>query len=103
MLTLRVYFLPGLCHSGSSTSFLNRDVLANVKKLGIAYSVVSEQETCLMADGQACDIRETVSLSVKIRTFSWKFEFFIMEDCPVNSTLRVDFLFLLRLILILEI
>jgi hypothetical protein len=45
-----------------------------------------------MADGQACDIRESVSLSVKIRTFSWKFKFFIMENCPVNCILGVDFL-----------
>jgi hypothetical protein len=63
MLTLEGYFLTGLCDSGSSTSFLRRDVFANVKKLGIAYSVASEQETCLMADGQTCDIRESVSLS----------------------------------------
>jgi hypothetical protein len=45
-----------------------------------------------MADGQACDIRESVSLSVKIRTFSWKFKFFVMEDCPVLCILGVDFL-----------
>jgi hypothetical protein len=37
-------------------SFLRSDVFANVKKIGITYSVVSEQETCLMADGQAYDI-----------------------------------------------
>jgi hypothetical protein len=55
MLTLGGNFLPGLCDSGSSTSFLRRDVLANVKKIGITYSVVSEQDTCLMVDGQACE------------------------------------------------
>jgi hypothetical protein len=68
MLTLGGYFLPVLCDSGSSMSFLRRDVFEKVKQLGITYSVVSEQETCVMADGQAYNLRESVLLSIKIRT-----------------------------------
>jgi hypothetical protein len=44
-----------------------------------------------MADGQENEKRESVLLSDKIRTFSWKFKFFAMEDCPIPCRSRLSF------------
>jgi hypothetical protein len=73
MISLGKYFLPALCDSGSSMYFLRRDVLEKIKQLDITYKVSPVQEARLMVDGQAYDVKESVSLPVKIQIFSWKF------------------------------
>lgn len=45
-----------------------------------------------MADGQSCVVEEAVALHIKLRSFSWTYLFFILEDSPAPCILGADFL-----------
>jgi hypothetical protein len=69
MIYLGKYFIPALCDSDLSMPFLRRDVLEKIKQLGITYKVSPVQEASLMADVQTYDVKESISLPVKIQIF----------------------------------
>lgn len=78
--------------TGSSFSFIRRDVLDNCKALGLPYTLETTQESCLMANGKPCVASEVAVLEVRIQSSSWKFQFFILDNCPIPCILGVNFL-----------
>jgi hypothetical protein len=70
MLTIRKYCLPAILDSGSSFSFLRRDVFQRVLGLGLSCSSETTNREVRMAFGQSCVIKELISLQVKIHSFS---------------------------------
>jgi hypothetical protein len=78
--------------SGSSLSFIRRDVIDNCKLLGLPYTLETTQERCLMANGEPCVASEVALFEVKLQSSSWKFQFFILDDCPIPCILGVNFL-----------
>jgi hypothetical protein len=71
-------------------SFLRHDVLDNIERLGLPYTLETAEEHCLMASGESCVISEVVVLGIKM-PFSWKFMFSVLGDCPIPCILGVDF------------
>jgi hypothetical protein len=92
--TLRTvnFYLPAMLDSGSSRSFIRRDVFDAIKKSGLSYTVETTEERCLMANGESCILSEVIRLGIKIHSFSWKFGFLVLGGCPVPCILGVDFL-----------
>jgi hypothetical protein len=84
--------LPALLDSGSSLSFVRRDVFENIKELGLPHTVETMQECCQVANAGVCEIMLAVVLSIKVDLFSWKVRFPVFDHCPVPCILGVDFL-----------
>jgi hypothetical protein len=78
--------------SGSSLSFVRRDVFENIKELGVPCTVETTQERCQIANAGVCEFTQAVILSIKLELFSWKVRFLGFDQCPVPSILGVDFL-----------
>ncbi|PNF31069.1 hypothetical protein B7P43_G17391, partial [Cryptotermes secundus] len=91
-LSIGAYWLPAVFDSGSSRSFIRRDVLHNIKELGLPCTLQPVQERCVMANGEPCVIAEKAVLGIKIGTFSWKWRFSILRDSPIPCILGVDFM-----------
>jgi transposase InsO family protein len=84
--------LPAMLDSGSSLSFVTRDVFDNIKELGLPYTVETTRERCQMANAGVCDVTQTIVLPVKLDDLSWKLRFLLFDRCPVPCILGVDFL-----------
>ena len=78
--------------SGSSVSFVRRDVLDDIDNLRLPYKLETTGERCQAANGEPCNITKAVILTVKLHGYSWKVRFLIFEQCPVPCVLGVDFL-----------
>jgi hypothetical protein len=69
MLSIRNYCLPAILDSGSSFSFVRRDVFQQIQSLGLPCLVEVVNHTCHMASGQSSVIKEAVSLQIKLHSF----------------------------------
>jgi hypothetical protein len=78
--------------SGSSQSFLRRDVPDNIKRLGLSYSVETTERRSLMVNVESCVSSEVIVLVIKIHSFAWKFNFLVLDKCPITCILGVDFM-----------
>jgi hypothetical protein len=94
MLTIGDYCLPAILDTGSSFSFVRRDVFQQILSLGLPCRVETTNRNLHMASGQSCVIKEAVSLQIKLHSFSWKYIFLVLDNSPVPSTsiLEADFL-----------
>jgi transposase InsO family protein len=92
MLRLESFCLPAMLDSGSSLSFLRRGVLNNIIALGLPHTLKTVKEYCQLANGETCVVSEVVVLRIKLHSFSWKFSFLVLDDCPIPCILGVDFL-----------
>jgi hypothetical protein len=64
------YYLPAVLDTGSSRSFVRRDVVDNIKNLKLPHTLHTTQEQNLLVNGQECVSTEAITLQMKIRTFS---------------------------------
>jgi hypothetical protein len=78
--------------TGSSVSFMRRDVLNKIKELGLPRKVITVEESCRTVSGEFCVVTQAVWLTIKLHSFSWKTRFLIFEHCPLPCVLGVDFL-----------
>jgi hypothetical protein len=78
--------------SGSSVSFVRREVLDEIDNLGLPYKLETTGERCQAANGEPCNIMKAVVMTVKLHGFAWKVRFLIFEQCPVPSVLGLYFL-----------
>jgi hypothetical protein len=83
--------------TGLSVSFIRRDVLNNIKDLGLPHKVLAIEERCQMVSGESCSVTQAIWLTISLHSFSWKIRFLIFEHCPVPCVLGVDFLERIRL------
>jgi hypothetical protein len=49
--------------------------------------------TCLLADGQRCEVTDAVKLHVKLLSFSWDHEFKVLRGGPFPAILGLDFFY----------
>jgi hypothetical protein len=78
--------------SGSSQSFLRRDVPHNIKRLVLPHSVETTKRRSLMMNGESCVSSEVIILGIKMHSFAWKFNFLVLDKCPITCILGVDFM-----------
>jgi hypothetical protein len=69
--------------SGSSLSFVRRDVFENIKELGLPHTDATTQERCHVVKAGVCEITQAVVLSIKVELISWKVRFLVFDHCPV--------------------
>jgi hypothetical protein len=91
-LAIKKYRLPAILDYGSSFSFMRRDVFQRISALGLLCSSEATNREIHVASGQGCVISDLVSLQIKIRSFSWKYTFFVLDHSPVPCILGADFL-----------
>ena len=70
--TVRIgeFCLPAMLDSGSSRSFIRRDVLDTIKRQRLPYTVETTEERCLMANGETCVLSEVCVLGISCIPFS---------------------------------
>jgi hypothetical protein len=78
MLTIGDYGLPAILDSGSSFSFIRRDVYQQILRLGLPCRVETLDPTLHMASGQSCVLKEAVALQIKFHSFSWSYTFLVL-------------------------
>jgi hypothetical protein len=91
VLNIRQWSLPALLDSGSSRSFLRKDV-EKMKQLNLVLSVQTVNGNYVTAGGQSCEVTEAVICIIKIQSFSWKLKFLVFDQCPVPCLLGTDFM-----------
>jgi len=47
--------------------------------------------TCLLPDGQRCEVTDAVKLHIKLLSFSWDQEFKVLRGEPFSAILGLDF------------
>jgi hypothetical protein len=52
--------------SGSSLSFVGREVFNNIKELGLPHTVDKTQERCQTANAGICDVTQAVVLPIEL-------------------------------------
>jgi hypothetical protein len=62
--------LPAMIDSGSSLSFVRRDVFENIKELGLPCTVETTQERCQLANVGVCEFTQAIVLSIKLDLLS---------------------------------
>ncbi|PNF24849.1 hypothetical protein B7P43_G12918 [Cryptotermes secundus] len=70
--TVRIgdFCLPAMLDSGSSRSFIRRDVLDTIKGWNLPYTVETTEERCLMANGESCVLSWVCVLGIRLHSFS---------------------------------
>jgi hypothetical protein len=81
-LELKVGKVPALIDTGAQFSCIRSDVaeFVNVREEPCVFTSCSV--TCLLADGQRCEVTEAVKLHVKLLSFSWDHEFKVLRGGP---------------------
>jgi hypothetical protein len=92
VLNIKQWCLPALLDSGSSRSFLRKDVFEKMKQLNLVLSVQSANGRYVIAGGQSCEVKEAGICNIKIQSFSWKLKFLVFDHCPVPCLLGTDFM-----------
>jgi hypothetical protein len=72
-----------LFDSVSVGSFVRHDVFGRIKRLGRKHFVFWQVGECLMVNGTRCSFKESVWLQVKVKSFSWRVKFAVIDSCPV--------------------
>ncbi|PNF36842.1 hypothetical protein B7P43_G09252, partial [Cryptotermes secundus] len=91
LLTIKEYCLPAISDSGSSSSFIRRNVFQRIRSLGLPCWSEAVSQSCRATNGQNCAISLAVLLQTKLHSFSWKYSFLIFDDSPVPCILGADF------------
>jgi len=89
---LNVGKVPALIDTGAQFSCIRSDVAEFLKLREEPCVVTSCSMTCLLADGQRCEVTEAVKLHVKLLSFSWDHEFKVLRGGPFPAILGLDFL-----------
>jgi hypothetical protein len=71
--------LPEMLDSGSSLSFVRRDVFDNIKRLGLPYTGETTLERNEMANAGLCDVTQAIILPIKLEDFLWKRRFLVFD------------------------
>jgi hypothetical protein len=70
IIAVKDYCVPAILDSGSSFSFIRRDVLQQVISLRLPCRIFMTDRVFHMAAGQSHMIKQAVSLQIKIQSFS---------------------------------
>jgi hypothetical protein len=90
-LNFKVCEVPSLVDTGAQFSCIHRDVMQTLVELGVRVQKGTCKLSCHLANGLPCEIKETVQLHFLLGTFSWSFQFKILEG-PFCILLGLDFL-----------
>ena len=84
--------LPAIVDTGAQFSCIRSDVIEYLYLSGVSCSFLPCHVGCLLADGTTSQVSNTVKLHVSLLSFSWDFEFKILNNGPFPVILGLDFL-----------
>ena len=90
-LELKVGKVPALINTGAQFSCIRSDVAEFLNLRGEPCVFTSCSVTCLLADGQRCEVTGSVKLHVKLLSFSWDHELKVLRGGPFPAILGLDF------------
>jgi len=90
-LELKVGKVPALIDTGAQFSCIRSDVAEFLNLWEEPCVVTPCSVTCLLADGQCCEVTEAVKLHVKLLPFSWDHEFKVLRGGLFPAILGLDF------------
>jgi len=91
-LELKVGKVTALIDTGAQFSCIRSDVAEFLKLREEPFVVTSCCVTCLLADGQRCEVTEAAKLHVKLLSFSWEHELKVLGGGPFPAILGLDIL-----------
>lgn len=68
-----------LLDSGSSKSFVNGDLMSQLKRKFPKLKIQEVEESCTLANAHQVNVNQRVSLTVHFDNFTWKHDFLILE------------------------
>jgi hypothetical protein len=101
-LNFRLGEVPSLVDTGAQFSCIRQDVIQTLLDLGVKAKKSSCRLSCHLANGLCFDVKETVQLHFLLGTFSWNFQFKILEGGPFPIILGLDFLSHSKMVMDLE-
>ena len=88
--------------TGAQFLCIRRDVMQTLVDLGVKAKKDSCMLLCHLANGMRCDVKEMVQLHFLMGSFSWNFQFKILEGGPFPIILGLDFLSHSKMVMDLE-
>ena len=84
--------LPAIVDTGAQFSCIRSDVIEYLYCRGVSCSFLPCHVACLLADGTASQISNAVKIHVALLSYSWDYEFKILDNAPFPVILGMDFL-----------
>ena len=88
--------------TGAQFSCIHRDVKQTLADLGMKAKKGSCQLSCHLANGMCCNVKAMVQLHFLLGSYSWNFQFKILEGGPFPIILGLDFLSHSKMVMDLE-
>jgi len=92
MLELKTGKVPALIDTAAQFSCIRSDVAEFIYLREEPCSFSSCSVSCLLADGQRCEVTNAVKLHVKLLSFSWDNEFKVLRGGSFPAILELDFM-----------
>lgn len=81
-----------LLDSGSSRSFVSKDLFEKLTKLKLIKRVNKINQTVEVANQSKVTVRKEIVIHIKIENFSWDFQFWVLNSLPFQMILGYDFM-----------
>jgi hypothetical protein len=91
-LKFKVGEVPAVIDTGAQFSCVRQDVADFLHLVGEKCVFSPCSLSCILADGQRCDVMRTVEFHVKLLEFTWNHEFKVLKGGPFPAILGMDFL-----------
>ena len=91
-LSLKERYIPAIVDTGAQFSCIRTDVIEYLVLTGEPHSLRPCQVNCVLADGTTACVSNAVKLHVGLMSFSWDYEFKVLNAGPFPAILGLDFL-----------
>lgn len=81
-----------LLDSGSSRSFISKELFNKLKELKLIKDVLKANHTVEVANQNKVTVRKEVTIHLKLEGFSWDFQFWVLNSLPFQMILGYDFM-----------
>jgi hypothetical protein len=91
-LEFRTGKVPALVDTGAQFSCIRGDVAEFLHLMGEPTKFMQCSVSCVLADGQRCQVTNAMNTRVKLLSFTWRHEFKVLNGGPFPVILGIDFL-----------
>jgi hypothetical protein len=91
-LDLKIGKVPALADTGAQFSCVRSDVIEYLYLRGEAYTFFPCTLPCFLPDGSKAQVNDAMRLHVRLLSFSWDYEFKVLNDGPFPAIIGMDFL-----------
>ena len=91
-LSIKGRSLPAIVDTGAQFSCIRSDVIEYLRASGVPCSFLPCRVGCVLADGTGSQISNAVKIHVGLLSYTWNYEFKILNSGPFPAILGLDFL-----------